>query len=600
MKLLALLTTLLTLCSFSQSQNPAVFQFISVDPAGVGFDDNTPVSSIPAANVGNNPGQTLGELRSNVLEAAAERWSTFLCSDVPIVVNVDFEDFNNTTTLAGASARTYSRNFNNAPLGNTFYPIALANSLAGVDLAPTLNDINITANSNDGINTLFYYGLDGNPPNGLIDFLSIIAHELGHGLGFASAVNSTTGAYFFGGPDIFSSMIRDTEVGLDWLNMTDAQRQASAVNDPNLTWNGGYVTAAIDGVQDYVSNGRNTAVETPPGNSQSFQANQAQFGGAIPQSGITGQVVLIDDGVAPVTDAVDPIVNVSEVSGNIALIDRGTNSFDVKVSRAQVAGAVAVVIANNVGGDELITPSASGTADPTPTIPMIFISQNSGNTLRNLLNSGNALTYTMFSGSLLVQDAGSAPAETVTRLRLFAPSVLQGGSSVSHWTTASTPNLLMEPAINRNLSPDLDLSPILMKDLGWSTRDIAIPHVTYQLWLAENGLTETSANANPEDDLDGDGVPNAAEYFHDTDPLSSEDGEPFSCLEGETTLSYERSTITNDLLFTYEDSVNLQNWSPVTLPEVITPLGAQNEAIEATTGNSGDRGFTRIRIDLQN
>ncbi|MGI9056341.1 MAG: FG-GAP-like repeat-containing protein [Pyrinomonadaceae bacterium] len=53
------------------------------------------------------------------------------------------------------------------------------------------------------------------------------------------------------------------------------------------------------------------------------------------------------------------------------------------------------------------------------------------------------------------------------RLELFTPSPLQQGSSVSHWNTTATPNLLMEPFINTGLSLNLDLTPQQMRDVGW-------------------------------------------------------------------------------------------------------------------------------------
>jgi len=62
----------------------------------------------------------------------------------------------------------------------------------------------------------------------------------------------------------------------------------------------------------------------------------------------------------------------------------------------------------------------------------------------------------------------SAGAEAETgRVELFTPSVLQGGSSVSHWGTVASPNLLMEPSINPGLPLTLDLTRQQMRDIGW-------------------------------------------------------------------------------------------------------------------------------------
>ena len=53
-------------------------------------------------------------------------------------------------------------------------------------------------------------------------------------------------------------------------------------------------------------------------------------------------------------------------------------------------------------------------------------------------------------------------------LLMYTPDPNQPGSSVSHWDTSATPNLLMEPAINPDLPfLGLDVTPGLMSDIGW-------------------------------------------------------------------------------------------------------------------------------------
>jgi hypothetical protein len=54
---------------------------------------------------------------------------------------------------------------------------------------------------------------------------------------------------------------------------------------------------------------------------------------------------------------------------------------------------------------------------------------------------------------------------------LYTPNPLVSGSSVSHWDVTASPNLLMEPNINPDLTTTLtapiDLTLPLLKDLGW-------------------------------------------------------------------------------------------------------------------------------------
>ncbi len=106
----------------------------------------------------------------------------------------------------------------------------------------------------------------------------------------------------------------------------------------------------------------------------SYGARGAEFGPALSTTGITGAVVTPSpaDGCAAITTA---------LSGKVALIDRGTCAFTVKVLNAQTAGAVAVVIANNTGFNESF---AMGGTERRVKIPSVMISQNDGASLRGL------------------------------------------------------------------------------------------------------------------------------------------------------------------------------------------------------------------------
>lgn len=54
-------------------------------------------------------------------------------------------------------------------------------------------------------------------------------------------------------------------------------------------------------------------------------------------------------------------------------------------------------------------------------------------------------------------------------LLVYTPDPLELGSSVSHWDSSAFSNLLMEPVISSDLAfLDLDLTPDMMEDIGWS------------------------------------------------------------------------------------------------------------------------------------
>ena len=74
-------------------------------------------------------------------------------------------------------------------------------------------------------------------------------------------------------------------------------------------------------------------------------------------------------------------------------------------------------------------------------------------------------------GNLRVDNNVRSASDAAGRPRLYAPNPYQSGSSVSHWDTAASPNLLMEPAINADLTQKVkapvDLTLPLLKDIGW-------------------------------------------------------------------------------------------------------------------------------------
>jgi len=117
---------------------------------------------------------------------AVDIWESKITSSIPIVVNANWTSVGfQPGQLGGAGPRTYAANFSGAPMLDTWYPIATANKLAGTDLDGSLHDIN--ANFNSAFLD-WYFGTDGNSPFDKYDFVSVVLHEIGHGLGFAGSM----------------------------------------------------------------------------------------------------------------------------------------------------------------------------------------------------------------------------------------------------------------------------------------------------------------------------------------------------------------------------------------------------------------------------
>jgi extracellular elastinolytic metalloproteinase len=109
-----------------------------------------------------------------------------------------------------------------------------------------------------------------------------------------------------------------------------------------------------------------------------YGAQGAEFGASLDTTGVTGDVVLVDDGTGTTSDGCEAITN--NIAGKIALIDRGSCNFTVKVHNAQSAGAISAIVTNNAGDDIIVM----GGTDHQIKIAAVFIGQTDGAALRSL------------------------------------------------------------------------------------------------------------------------------------------------------------------------------------------------------------------------
>jgi len=459
--ILSIITVVSSCVILNTAMAAATFTLDIGDGPNEGFNDPTAVTP-----VGGNTGTTLGEQRRIVFERAGEIWGEFINSDVDIIIDAAFDPQTcngNSAVLGSAGSNFIFRNFPNRPFSNTWYHAALADSLRGSDNNPGVADINATFNSeidNGCLNGTvgWYYGLDGNAPNNTTSLLPVVLHELGHGLGSSTFANGSTGAFLNGVPDSWSRFMTDLTGEASWFELSsNADRAASALNNGFLVWDSPNVNNALRQELNASANRLQLLINFPQSIKDNHVAGSATFGTAVPAQGLSGNVRLAidDESVDPgdVNDACSPITN--DLSGRIALVNRGTCSFVSKVATAQQAGAIGVLITNN---ENIGISNMSGT-DPTVTIPSLFISKVVGDRIKSELNTGVNITMGFTTEAFQGENDG--------HLRLFAPITFQGGSSVSHWDTAATPSLLMEPNITPSLFDQIDLTFQMFQDIGW-------------------------------------------------------------------------------------------------------------------------------------
>ncbi len=456
----------------------ATVSLINIDAPNLGLNDPTPV-----APVGGNAGTTLGQQRQNALIRGAQIWADSLTSSITITIRVSFAGLSCTATggtLAQAGPRRVW-SFNSAPSPiriGAYYPQALANKLANVQIPESLGlsqpdaaDLSATFNSNIGqANCIagggWYYGLDQNQAANQTNLSLVAVHEFAHGLGFLTTTSGTTGAQLNNIPYAGDFLIFDTTQNKSWPDLTAAERVASAINFRRVVWNGPATTmnSTVLNPGTPLLSVSGVAAGPAAGN---YPIGTASFGPPLSAAGVSGDIMpVIESGALGL--ACNPLTgaNALAVSNNIALVSRGVCSFAVKARNVQAAGARGMILVNNVAGS---APSLGG-SDPLVTIPSVGISQADGQALLARLAT-RSRTRSGVVANLILNLAIRSGADAQGRLLLFTPNPFQGGSSVSHFDTSASPNLIMEPSYSADLkyavAPPFDLTLPYLLDLGW-------------------------------------------------------------------------------------------------------------------------------------
>jgi hypothetical protein len=475
----ALVTGATVLGLVSQAQAAATIVINNINAAGVGFNDPT-----PATPVGGNPGTTLGQQRLNAFTHAANIWGATLTSNVVIVINARMTPLACTATsatLGSAGATSIFRNFANAPFTNTWYAYALANKLSGTYLG-TLNAGQITANFNSelGLNANclpgrgWYLGLDGNHGTD-IDFVPVLIHELGHGLGFQTFTSGTSGAFNGGFPSIWDRFLFSVADGKTWADgsMTNAQRVASAISRDGLVWTGANVTANVPNVLSFgLAGAAFSGVNAGSLAGRTVRVGEADFGPAIGTSPVYAEVMPILEQTTGAGEGCEPFnaTNASAANGRVVFLTLGGCTVAIKTKNAQNAGAKAVLIGDTVS-ENAVQPSPLGGWDKTITIPAARLFLSDASVLRTQLSKRTRTGTGVFASIGRNAGARYAGADSLNRALMYAPNPFISGSSVSHFDRTAFRNQLMEPNISNDLTqsviPPQDLTFQLFKDIGW-------------------------------------------------------------------------------------------------------------------------------------
>jgi extracellular elastinolytic metalloproteinase len=189
-----------------------------------------------------------------------------------------------------------------------------------------------------------------------------IVHDVMHGYGFDEASGNFQVNNYGGG-------------GLGNDDVRAEAQDGSGTNNANFATN-------VDGLRPRMQmfvwthpQPNFVTVNSPAAIAGDYVASGASFGAPITLAGLTGNVVLTNDGTGPSTsDGCEPLVGFP--AGAIALVDRGTCEFGFKARTAQQAGASAAIIVNNAPGNPVTM--GPGLVGNQVTIAAVMVSQADG------------------------------------------------------------------------------------------------------------------------------------------------------------------------------------------------------------------------------
>jgi len=332
--------TLLLLAGAASTAFAGELQIINRNLPGAGFNDTR-----AATPVGGNTGTTVGEQRLKAFQYAADLWGQALDGTVPVEIDASFAPLTcsaNSVTLGNARPTRFLTNNPGLP-PDIYFPVPLANQIAGVDLwsgaeIEAMFNGALAECAGDGAD--WYYGFDGKGGD-LTDLVSVVLHELAHGLGFTTLLDPSEGFELPSSRiDIYSTHIFDITQGKSWTDLTPAQRATSSTNIRRVVWDGANVTRAAPGV---LARGNPFLRLTPMPSGVAGFVSEAEFGPRAADKPVTGRVV-----------SVTPSVVGCSISGSLAgAVVLFSGPFCAAIQEAgnaqDMGGAAAVLITDGRG-----------------------------------------------------------------------------------------------------------------------------------------------------------------------------------------------------------------------------------------------------------
>jgi len=195
----------------------------------------------------------------------------------------------------------------------------------------------------------------------------------------------------------------------------------------------------------------------------------AQFGGSV-TTDLCAPIEWARDAIGNDTLACDSIP-AGSFAGKIAFIRRGTCNFTVKALRAQAAGAVAVVIANNsatAGHTDCTILTLTGT-DPLITIPVLFSSRQMSTFIANAIDSGEEVEVCLHPPNVFIASSFIPFQNAQTPVTQIAKDTFGFSANVTNTRGVDLTNVVLTASVETAAGDELFTSSI---DIPLLTGDV--------------------------------------------------------------------------------------------------------------------------------
>lgn len=129
------------------------------------------------------------EEAKSAFEYAVSIYEQSISSSVPIMVLATWESLDGNILAKGGSS-SFHKDFNSAIIPEVFYPVALVEKLSGKEWNDE-KDADIICSFDS--KREWYFGTDGDTPQTKYDFVTIVLHEITHGLGISGFLKAENG-----------------------------------------------------------------------------------------------------------------------------------------------------------------------------------------------------------------------------------------------------------------------------------------------------------------------------------------------------------------------------------------------------------------------